>query len=229
MLLSFVSQILICVVVARFTGVALEALVFARWTLRESGKKFTAYYWMFFHAIAAYMVMQVLFRNCIEYYSLMNVVSFSVFAVGVYVLMFIMPPYRSKIAMGFQMIEELQAKKQDPSTMRLISFMQVRVSAGFGGLAVLIVLLFFRLFVPMTDFTQIGLDWLYTTATWLYWGIAAISAFLCVVSLIFGVQLMIASSKQRAARKELEKKMGRKLPYDEFAQLYMEQQESKKA
>lgn len=215
MLLAYISQVLVGLGLIRFVAFALEALVFARWNLKEEGKTVALYYWMVFHTMAALQLVLVIFRF-IGGKALNDIFSYIVFAGLAYVLMFYVPPYRSKAGLSLQMFEQMRTKQPYIGTQRLVILMNWRLMTATAGLVALCVLLIFRAFFWIGDFFDPLLQWLYFSVNWLYWGIAGISSVLCCISIFFGTQLLIANSRQRSSRKAMEREVGHKLTDEEY-------------
>ncbi len=226
MLLQYTSQIMVCMGLVRLLASGLEALIFARWHLKETGKKMAIYYWMIFHTIAAWLGVLIIYKFLPGQTFSMGL-SLITFAVLIYALMFIIPPYRSKMGLGYQLLGEIEEKKPQQSTQRLIELMQMRVNASYGGVGAIIAFLVFRHFVNVSDIFVVFVTWLNTSVNFLYWAIAGITAVMCCISAFFAVQILYASNKQRAARRRMQAKLGRRLTDEEFVYLFADEQKKR--
>jgi hypothetical protein len=228
LLLQYVTQLLICLGLTRFLASGLEGLFFARWTLKESGRLVALYYWMAFHSIAAFLMVMVVFRF-MQGQTLNTTLSLITFALVAYGTLFIVPPYRTKLAMGFRMLGEIKEKKEQESTKQMVKLMHLRTIAAWYGYAAFVAILLFRFIIKIKDIFNPWLTWLFVNYAWLYWGIAAVTGLFCLVSAFFGVQILYAQNKQRFSRRRMEMKLGRRLTQEEFMYLFVDEQQEAKA
>ncbi len=226
MLLDYTTQILVSLGLIRLLAVGLEAIIFARWHLKESGKNLARYYWMAFHSLAAWLMVLTIFRF-VPGQPFGTISSYITFAALIYMLMFFVPPYRSKIGLGFTMIQEIEAKKPQEATLRLIQLMNGRVVTALCGIVAFFLLLLFRYFIVINDYFFPVLTWLTTSVSWLYWTISGITAVLCCISTFFAVQLLFAGNRQKMSRKKMEEDLGRKLTQEDFLYRYVDEQNKK--
>lgn len=201
--------------IIRLFASGLEALVFARWNLKESGKNIAQYYWMVFHTMAALQLVLAVFRF-IQGMQFEHAFAFIVFAGLAYVLMFYVPPYRTWLTVSLHMFEQIRLNRLEEGTPRLVQLMRWRTATAGAGFVALIALFVFRAFFWIGDYFDPLLKWLYQSVNLLYWGLAGIGAALCCVSIFNGSQLLIASHRQRSDRKRMEKELGQRLSKEEY-------------
>ena len=220
MSLIFLSQTLICLGAPRMAAATLEALLFGRWTLQESHKRFAAAYWSLFHAVSAYIIAEVIYFGAAGR-SIIEIVLIFILSLAAYALMFIFPAYRSQLSFQLQIMDQTMNKKPHESTKNLFSLMKIRVGVGFSGLSILAVSFLIRFLAPMIDFAQVSLDYLFDNIAWLFWSIAGISAFLLLVSLFYALMMLIAYLRNKFKQLTMEKKLGRKLTDEEIMGIIM--------